>query len=77
MNERGFNRVATDLQRLIMTGDLALGARLPSEAELSIQHGVSRSTIREALRVLESQNLIVTTRGASGRSRRRLVEYRW
>ncbi len=68
MNERGFNRVATDLQRLIMTGDLALGARLPSEAELSIQHGVSRSTIREALRVLESQNLIVTTRGASGGS---------
>ena len=68
MNERGFNRVAGELRKQIITGHLAQGNRLPSEAELSAQHSVSRSTIREALRVLESQNLIVTTRGASGGS---------
>jgi GntR family transcriptional repressor for pyruvate dehydrogenase complex len=68
MSARGFQRLADDIRRQIMSGNLKLGARLPSEADLAHQYGVSRSTVREALRVLESQSLLVTTRGATGGS---------
>lgn len=51
-----------------MTGELKPGQKLPIEPDLSTQYGVSRSTVREALRVLASQNLVTTTRGVSGGS---------
>jgi GntR family transcriptional regulator, transcriptional repressor for pyruvate dehydrogenase complex len=44
------------------------GERLPPEPELCVRTGVSRSTVREALRLLASQHLIVTTRGVTGGS---------
>ncbi len=40
--------------------------RLPSESELSEAHGVSRATVREALKRLAAQSLIRTKRGATG-----------
>src|SRR5690349_832064 len=40
--------------------------RLPSETELSIKFGVSRSTVREAIRTLASQGLVYTVRGVNG-----------
>jgi GntR family transcriptional repressor for pyruvate dehydrogenase complex len=60
--------LANALREQILTGELREGRKLPIEPELSLQHGVSRSTVREALRVLASQNLITTTRGVSGGS---------
>jgi GntR family transcriptional repressor for pyruvate dehydrogenase complex len=63
-----YRQVADQLRTLILNGDLAPGARLPSEPELSTMFGVSRSTVREALRSLSSQNLITTTRGVTGGS---------
>jgi GntR family transcriptional regulator, transcriptional repressor for pyruvate dehydrogenase complex len=60
--------LADALRARILTGELKPGAKLPIEPELSNQYGVSRSTVREALRVLASQNLITTTRGVSGGS---------
>ena len=56
------------LRARIITGELKPGEKLPIEPELSVQYGVSRSTVREALRVLASQNLIITTRGVAGGS---------
>ena len=56
------------LRGRIITGELKPGQKLPIEPELSMQYGVSRSTVREALRVLASQNLITTTRGVAGGS---------
>ncbi len=58
--------IADKLRTLILSGDLRPGQRLPSEAELMAQFGFSRSTIREATRILASENLVVTTRGTTG-----------
>jgi GntR family transcriptional repressor for pyruvate dehydrogenase complex len=52
----------------IMSGQLRPGERLPTEPQLCEQSGLSRSTVREALRLLSSQHLIVTTRGVNGGS---------
>jgi GntR family transcriptional repressor for pyruvate dehydrogenase complex len=60
--------LADALRARILTGELKPGTRLPIEPDLSRLYGVSRSTVREALRVLASQNLITTTRGVSGGS---------
>ncbi len=61
-----YQQVADQLRTLIIEGELASGDRLPPESELGSSFGVSRSTVREALRVLASQGLIETTRGTTG-----------
>jgi DNA-binding FadR family transcriptional regulator len=66
--QAAYRQVAEQLKEQIVTGALAAGTRLPSEAELARLFGVSRSTVREALRLLASQHLIDTTRGVSGGS---------
>ena len=58
--------VADLLRTKIVSGAMAPGDRLPVEGVLGEQLGVSRSTIREALRLLSSQNLVITTRGVTG-----------
>lgn len=47
-----YRRVADELRRDIMSGAVAPGGRLASEARLAERFGVSRSSIREALRIL-------------------------
>lgn len=61
--------VARNLRRQIVRGELAEGDALPSEAALMQQFGVSRPTLREAFRVLESESLISVRRGAHGGAR--------
>ena len=56
--------VADMLRRSIISGELAEGANLPPEPELMEQLGVSRPTLREALRVLEAESLIRPRRGS-------------
>ncbi|AEA28812.1 GntR domain protein (plasmid) [Pseudonocardia dioxanivorans CB1190] len=63
-----YQQIADELRTQIVSGQLGSGDRLPSEPELCKAFGVSRSTIREALRVLASQNLVETRRGATGGS---------
>jgi GntR family transcriptional repressor for pyruvate dehydrogenase complex len=46
-------RVLTTFKRLISEGTLKLGSRLPAERELAEQFQVSRSSLRQALKVLE------------------------
>ena len=58
--------IAGAFSRAIRAGELAPGDRLPNEAELSAHFGVSRSTVREALRVLASRDLVETARGVTG-----------
>jgi len=65
---RSYEQVADQLRELIVSGRLAQGERLPTEAVLSAEVGVSRATAREALRLLAAQGLIRTAKGAGGGS---------
>jgi DNA-binding FadR family transcriptional regulator len=56
--------VAAALRAKILDGDLSPGESLQSEASLMEEYDVSRPTIREALRLLESQHLVVVRRGS-------------
>ena len=58
--------VAAGIRRRIANGELEIGDRLPSEEELTEELGIARTTLREALRVLESQGLISIKRGRGG-----------
>lgn len=58
--------IAAHLRRQIVSGELREGDSLPSEADLMAQFGVSRPTLREAIRVLESERIVRIRRGARG-----------
>jgi DNA-binding FadR family transcriptional regulator len=58
--------VAAKIRRQIVRGDLPEGTALPPEADLVARYGVSRPTLREAFRILESELLIVVRRGVKG-----------
>ncbi|EAP76661.1 GntR family transcriptional regulator [Roseovarius nubinhibens] len=59
-------QIANAIRDAIVSGDMIVDERLPSEAELSDQFQVSRPTVREALKRLAAQSLIRTQRGATG-----------
>jgi DNA-binding FadR family transcriptional regulator len=59
-------QVSEQLRDLILSGWLQDGERLPSEDALAGQFGASRSTVREALRLLSSERLVTTVRGVNG-----------
>ncbi len=59
-------RIAQAIRDAIVAGRMMVDQRLPSEAELAEQFGVSRPTVREALKRLAAQSLIRTQRGAFG-----------
>lgn len=59
-------QIAKSIRDAIVSGQLIVDQRLPSEAELSEQFSVSRATVREALKRLAAQSLIRTQRGAFG-----------
>ena len=61
-------QIATSLRDAILNGDVKVDQRLPTEEELSSQFGVSRPTIREALKRLAAENLIHSMRGPQGGS---------
>ena len=58
--------LAGELRERILTGELAEGDPLPPERELVKQTQMSRATVREALRILEVQNLIRVKTGRAG-----------
>lgn len=60
--------LAARIREQILTGTFAEGDQLPTERELSAQTGLGRSSIREALRILENQRLIETRPGRNGGS---------
>jgi GntR family transcriptional repressor for pyruvate dehydrogenase complex len=59
--------VSVRLEEMILSHQLATGALLPPERELSAQMGVSRSVVREALRRLQSVGLVTSLQGSGTR----------
>jgi DNA-binding FadR family transcriptional regulator len=60
--------VANDLRRRILGGEFSDGDLLPIQDELVTQYGVSLPSVREGLRVLETEGLITVRRGKMGGS---------
>jgi len=58
--------IVDQIRLLIRDGQLSAGDRLPSERELGRRFGVSRVTVREALRGLEANGLVAIRVGAHG-----------
>lgn len=63
---RAFEEIAAQIRAELAAGRLQVGSRLPPERALAEQFGVSRNTLREALRSLEHAGLIRLQKGASG-----------
>lgn len=61
--------VAAELRRQIVAGRLKPGDKLHPENVLQAEFAISRPTMREALRILESESLIAITRGKHGGAR--------
>jgi len=58
--------IEDSIKDLILTGELKIGDRLPTEKKIGIQFNVSTVTVREALRGLESLGIIKKKRGKGG-----------
>lgn len=63
---RSFDDVVIQLRRAILGGQVRQGERLPGERELSQTFGVSRPTVREALRSLEATGVVEVRPGKAG-----------
>jgi DNA-binding FadR family transcriptional regulator len=59
-------QIADELRAMIVSGELSEGDSLGREPELVERFGVSRPSLREALRILEAENLITVVRGVHG-----------
>jgi len=58
------DRVVDHVRRLIESGELEPGDRLPGERDLAHELGVSRPSVRSGLEALESMGVVVSRRGA-------------
>jgi DNA-binding FadR family transcriptional regulator len=63
---RASSDVIAQIRRAIMTGQYRPGDRLPTEREMAQQFGVSRVTVRDALRALEANGLVRVKVGGQG-----------
>ena len=58
--------IADGLRKAIVDGELGDGSLLPNQDELSERFGVSKPTLREAIRILHAEHLLSTRRGKLG-----------
>lgn len=70
-------QLATTLMREIESGRYPIGALIPTEFELCDQFGVSRFTVREAVKLLVQQGLIVRQAGVGSRVQSAPVDVRY
>ncbi len=63
---RAFEEIADQIRKEVSDRRLRAGDRLPPERALAVQFGVSRNTLREALRSLENAGLLRLQKGATG-----------
>jgi len=75
-----YAQLITIVKRSITSGEVGVGALLPSEAELCKAYGISRNTVRQAIGALEEDGFVTRKRGkgtfvADPSTRRKSVEY--
>ena len=70
--ERSYQRLAEQITQLILSGEFAPGARLPSERNLADRFLVSRTAVREAVIALEVQDIVEVRLGSGIYVRERL-----
>lgn len=63
VNKKVYEKVIEQIQDSIFRGEFKNGDKLPSERDLSEQMGVSRTSIREAIRVMETMGIIESKQG--------------
>lgn len=63
---RAVDEIIEQIRSRIQSNELKPGEKLPSERDLAQQLGVSRNTLREAIRMLESSGLVTLKKGATG-----------
>ncbi|KAA0969453.1 FadR family transcriptional regulator [Aureimonas fodinaquatilis] len=56
--------LAETLREAIVAGEYKVGDKLPSEAQLTLNHGVSRTVVREAVTILRADGLVEPRQGA-------------
>lgn len=56
-------QVADKLREMIIQESMVTGAKLPAEAELMVRFGVSRSTVREAVKILQTEHIVDIRQG--------------
>src|SRR5690554_720922 len=66
-----YRQIADHLRAAITNGELAEGAKLPSETELMEQYGVARGTVRQAIMLLRGEGAVVADHGRGVFVRRR------
>ena len=64
--KRAFEEICVQIRKEIQSGRLGAGDKLPAERDLAQQFGVSRATVREALRALEIGGVVSLYKGATG-----------
>jgi len=64
VNDNPSQRICGELRREILSGRLAAGARLPTERQLSVQYGISSTTVNKIMTLLELEGLLERRRGS-------------
>ena len=64
--KKTYQQIVASIRAAISSGELRPGDRLPPETDLARQLGVSRPTVREALKVLEALNVLESSTGPTG-----------
>ncbi|EFH84656.1 GntR family transcriptional regulator [Ktedonobacter racemifer] len=59
-----YSQILNEIREHILSGDLAVGTRLPPEAEIAQQHQTSRGTVRQALSILVTEGLLERIQGS-------------
>ena len=65
-SRRAYRSIVDQIHDAILRGDLREGDWLPSERDIAVQTGLSRSSVREALKVLHDAGLIIMKVGSGG-----------
>lgn len=71
---RPYEQIVRQIQAAIRDNELEEGDRLPTERELAETFGVSRSVVREAIKVLSAQGLVESRQGSGLYVRNRPIE---